>query len=63
MEVDTGLKEIVDSAELESAPMVDDTGPEQPVAPTPVNMTYAEENMSWSHSIDALEKVLKSTSQ
>ena len=24
---------------------------------------YAEENMSWSHSIDALEKVLKSTSQ
>jgi hypothetical protein len=24
---------------------------------------YAEENMSWSHSIDALEKVLKSISQ
>ena len=48
LEVDTGLKEIVDSAELESAPMVDDTGPEQPVAPTPVNMTYAEENMSGS---------------
>ena len=24
---------------------------------------YAEENMSWSHSIDALEKVLKSSSQ
>ena len=74
LEVDTGLKEIVDSAtsgiiaadvraaadeeffaaggvrtsELEPVPMVDDTGPEQPVAPTPVNMTYAEENMSGS---------------
>ena len=62
LEVNTGLKEIVDSAtsaadeeffaartsELESVPMVDDTGPEQPVAPTPVNMTYAEENMSGS---------------
>ena len=24
---------------------------------------YAEENMSWSHSIDALENILKSLSQ
>lgn len=74
LEVDTGLKEIVDSAtsgiiaadvraaadeeffaaggvrtsELEPVPMVDDTGSEQLVAPAPVNMTYAEENMSGS---------------
>tara|TARA_B110000027_G_scaffold134226_1_gene165720 strand:- start:3322 stop:5739 length:2418 start_codon:yes stop_codon:yes gene_type:complete len=38
----------VRTSELEPVPMVDDTGPEQLVAPTPVNMTYAEENMSGS---------------
>ena len=38
----------VRTSELEPVPMVDDTGPEQLVAPTPVNITYAEENMSGS---------------
>jgi hypothetical protein len=59
LEVNTGLQEIVETqlediiavdvrAAADPGPMVDDTGPEQLVAPTPVNMTYAEENMSGS---------------